>query len=304
MKDGAKRRGLARELLQGRYFPYLILAPAMIVIFFLALFPLFYALWMSLHDLILTNPGSPPFCGLNNFRKVLHDPAFWWSVRNTFVFTFSAVGIEMVLGTAVAFLLNRRLRLQGVIRALLLLPVAAAPIAVGLTWRYMYHTDFGVFNHIVSLLGLSEHNWLGDTATAMPSVILFDVWQWTPFVALIVLAGLQSLPKEPFEAAEVDGASSWQVFRIITLPMLAPLLLFVFLLRVIDAIRIYDPIFALTRGGPGSATETMSWYLYRIGFKFFDMGQASAQAFIFLYFQMILAAITIRFMQKFMIERG
>jgi len=288
-----------------KYFPYILEAPALIIIFILALFPLFYALKMALHETILTNPGSHPFAGLNNFREALNkDPMVWYSLKNTAIFTVSAVSLEMVLGCAIAFLLNRKIKFQGLIRGLLLLPMACAPIAVGLVWRYMYHPDFGVFNFFCNALGLAERNWLGDVSTAMLSLVVFDVWQWTPFIIFVVLAGLQALPREPFEAAEVDGASRWQIFKTLTFPMLAPLLIFVLILRTIDALRFYDPIYALTRGGPGTTTETITWYLYKIGFKFFNMGYASSIAFIFLYAVIILSAVLVAVLKSFSLEEG
>ncbi|UCE55918.1 MAG: sugar ABC transporter permease, partial [Desulfobacterales bacterium] len=206
--------------------------------------------------------------------------------------------VEMIFGIAIAFLLNGLRWFKGIVRGLLLLPLAAAPAAVGLIWRYMYHPDFGVYNGIMSMFGLPERNWLGSTTLALPSVMVFDIWQWTPFVAIITLAGLQSLPKEPFEAAELDGASIWQVHRRITFPMLAPVLTLVFVLRSIDAIRLYDPIVMLTHGGPGTATETLTYYLYRIGLKFFRLDQASAMSILFLYATIVFCALIMRSLLK------
>jgi multiple sugar transport system permease protein len=190
------------------------------------------------------------------------------------------------------------------VRSLLLLPLAAAPIAIGLVWRYMYHSDFGVFNAILAALGLPELNWLGDLQLAMPSIIIFDIWQWTPFVAIITLAGLQSLPKEPFEAAELDGASTWQVLRRLTFPMLTPVLTLIFVLRAIDAVRLYDAVASLTRGGPGAATETLTYYLYRLGLKYFRMDQASAMSLLFLYAVVIFTGIVVRRLMREQAERA
>jgi multiple sugar transport system permease protein len=241
---------------------------------------------------------------LDNYRFALNDKFFWQAARRTLTFAVFAVSIEMVLGVAIAFLLNGLLWGKGVVRSLLILPLAAAPAAVGLVWRYMYHPDFGVYNAIMSAVGLPERNWLGNVHLAMPSVILFDVWQWTPFVALIVLAGLQSLPKEPFEAAELDGASTWQVFRRLILPMLAPVLTLIFVLRTIDAIRLYDAIVSLTHGGPGTATETLTYYLYRLGMKFFRLDQASAISLLFLYVTIIFTGVVLRSMMRAQAERA
>ena len=191
------------RVMSDRWYSMLLITPAMIIIFIFALFPLFYAINLSFRYADLTNPkGIGGFVGLENYREVLNDPVVWESAWRTLIFTFFSVSLEMILGIALAFQMNKMKWLKGLSRALLLLPLAAAPIAVGLVWRYMYHMDFGVFNALLGMAGLPPQNWLGDLNLAMPSVVLFDVWQWTPFVAVITLAGLQALPKEPFEASE------------------------------------------------------------------------------------------------------
>lgn len=277
------------------WYSVLLISPAMIIIFFFALVPLFYAINISFRYVDLTKPGSSgAWVGLENFRFALNDPVFWEATGRTLTFAITAVAIEMVLGIFIAFQLAQMRWFKGIVRSLLLLPLAAAPIAVGLVWRYMYHSDFGVFNAFLSALGFPEQNWLGDLRLAMPSIIVFDIWQWTPFVAIITLAGLQSLPKEPFEAAELDGASTWQVLRRLTFPMLTPVLTLIFVLRAIDAVRLYDAVASLTRGGPGAATETLTYYLYRLGLKYFRMDQASAMSLLFLYAVVIFTGIVVR----------
>ena len=164
----------------------------------------------------------------------------------------------------------------------------------GLFWRYLYDPQFGLINYFLGLIGLPEPNWLGDYTIALWSVILFDVWQWTPFVALIALAGLQALPKEPFEAAELDGASTFRVLRTLTFPMLKPVLFLVLVLRTIDSVRLYDAVAVLTRGGPGTVTETMTFYLYRTGLKLFRMDYASTMAIFFLYAMLVASLFALR----------
>jgi multiple sugar transport system permease protein len=287
------------------WYSLLLITPGTIIIVLFAAFPLRYAINLSLRHVDLTSAvGIGPYVGLENFRFALNDKFFWQAARRTVIFAIGAVTVEMVLGIAIAFLLNGLRWGQGIVRSLLILPLAAAPAAVGLVWRYMYHPDFGVYNAIMSILGLPERNWLGDVDLAMPSVIVFDIWQWTPFVALIVLAGLQSLPKEPFEAAELDGASTWQVLRRLTFPMLGPVLTLVFVLRAIDAIRLYDAIVSLTHGGPGTATETLTYYLYRLGMKFFRLDQASAISLMFLYVTIIFTGVALRSMMRAQAERA
>lgn len=294
-----------KKAMSDTWYSILLIAPAMVIILFFALFPLGYAIDLSFRHVDLTSAvGIGPYVGLDNYRFALNDRIFWESTRRTLIFAVGAVSVEMVLGVAIAFLLNRLRWFKGIVRSLLILPIASAPAAVGLVWRYMYHPDFGVYNGILSALGLPEQNWLGDVRLAMPSVIVFDIWQWTPFVALIVLAGLQSLPKEPFEAAELDGASTWQVLRRLTFPMLAPVLTLVFALRSIDAIRLYDAILSLSHGGPGTATETLTYYLYRIGLKYFRLDHGSAISLLFLYVTIIFTGVVLRSMMRVQAERA
>lgn len=286
-------------------YSLLLVAPALIIIIISALYPLGYAIMLSARHVDLTSAvGIGPYVGLDNYRFALNDGFFWTATGRTILFAILAVSIEMILGISIAFLLNRLKWFKGIVRALLLLPLAAAPAAVGLIWRYMYHPDFGVYNFVMSLLGLPEQNWLGSPKLAFASVVVFDIWQWTPFVAIITLAGLQSLPKEPFEAAELDGASMVQVLRRLTFPMLMPVLTLVFVLRSIDAIRLYDPIVMLTSGGPGTATETLTYYLYRIGLKFFRLDQASAMSILFLYATIVFCLIVMGPLLKHQAERA
>jgi multiple sugar transport system permease protein len=281
---------VSSKSISDRWFSILLIAPAMAIILVFALFPLAYALDVSFRLADLTRGGVKQFVGLENYRVVLQDQAFWSSTWQTLKFTFFAVSLQMVLGLAIAFLIHGATIGKGVIRSLMILPLATSAAVTGLFWRYLYDTQFGLINYFLSLVGLPEPNWLGDIDIAMWSVIFFDVWQWTPFVALIALAGLQSLPKEPFEAAELDGASAWRVLRVLTFPMLKPVLFLVLVLRTIDCMRLYDAVAVLTRGGPGTATETMTFYLYRTGLKLFRMDYASTMAIFFLY-AMLVASI-------------
>lgn len=278
-----------------RMYPYVLIAPAMIVVGFFALYPLGYAVYLSLRFADLTSPvGIGEFLGLQNYHFVLDDGFFWESVRRTLVFSVAAVVIELGLGMAIALLLNGMRLFKGIARSLIILPIAVSPLAVGLIWRYMYHADFGIFNAIVAAVGLPEQQWLGDPGLAMASIIAFDVWQWTPFVALIFLAGLQSVPRQVYEAAAIDGASFWQGFRFISYPMLSRAIIFVSLLRLIDAIRLYDSVFALTAGGPGTATEVLTFYIYRTGIRFFRLDTASAMSILFLYATIVISGLALR----------
>jgi multiple sugar transport system permease protein len=286
------------ERTQRKGFGWLLVLPTIMVLVAIGLFPLLYAINFSVRDADFTFGPPFDFVGLDNFRFALDNPLLWQSLRRTVIFVVFAVGIQMVLGTAIALLLNRRLPAQFLIRGLLILPLAVAPLAAGIIWRLMLNVDFGVVNPLMQAIGLPTRTWLGDPATALASIIVYDIWQWTPFVIFVVLAALQALPREPFEAAEVYGASSWRIFRTLTLPMISPALLLVLLLRLIDAFRLFDPIFALTHGGPGLSTELASWFLYRVAFQRFFIGDASAIAILFLYLTIVLTALLIRFWVK------
>ncbi len=289
----ASQAAYRRPGLSDRWFSILLIAPAMIVILSFALFPLAYALNVSFRFADLTRGGVGEYVGLDNYRTVFADQAFWDASWITLKFTVVAVGTEMILGVAIAFLLHGATRGKGIIRSLIILPLATSAAVTGLFWRYLYDTQFGVLNWLLGLMGLYEPNWLGDFNIALWSVVIFDVWQWTPFVALIALAGLQSLPKEPFEAAELDGASTWMVLRTLTFPLLAPVLFLVLVLRTIDCARLYDAVAVLTRGGPGTSTETLTFYLARTGLSLFRMDYASTMSIFFLYVMLVAAVFAL-----------
>lgn len=289
----ASQAAYGRAGLSDRWFSILLIAPAMVVILTFALFPLAYALNVSFRFADLTRGQIGEFVGMENYRTVFADQAFWEASWITLKFTVVAVGAEMILGIAIAFLLHGATRGKGIIRSLIILPLATSAAVTGLFWRYLYDTQFGVMNWLLGVLGLYEPNWLGDFNIALWSVVIFDVWQWTPFVALIALAGLQSLPKEPFEAAELDGASTWMVHRTLTFPLLAPVLFLVLVLRTIDCARLYDAVAVLTRGGPGTSTETLTFYLARTGLSFFRMDYASTMSVFFLYVMLVAAVFAL-----------
>lgn len=292
-----------RRLTDARYGALLV-TPAMLIIVFFAIFPLMYAIYLAGHHVDLTAGGIGEYVGLENFRYALHDDDFVTAARVTLVMLVLALGFEIVLGVGLALVINRLRWFKGPTRALFLLPLAAAPLAVGLIWRYMYDSEFGVFNGLLSLIGVGSVNWLGIDRLAMISIVIFDVWQWTPFVMLITLAGLQALPREPFEAASLDGATATTVFRRLTLPLLLPVLALIIVLRLIDLARLYDPIAAMTRGGPGSATETLSYYMYRVGLQSFRLDQASAMALLVLFVIVVVSGIGLRPLMRQQAERA
>ncbi len=299
------RSAPAKARISELLYAWLLVIPALILLLIFGIIPLVYAINVAFRFADLTSPrGVAEFVGLANFQFALNDSFFWASVQRTLTFAVFAVGIEMFLGVGLAFLLNSQKWFKGITRSLFILPLAISPYAIGLIWRYMYHPDFGVFNQLVSLVGLPEQTWLSNPGLAMASIIAFDVWQWTPFVTFIALAGLQALPKEPFEAARLDNASSWRVLRTLTFPMLAPVLTLVLVLRSMDAVRLYDPVISLTAGGPGTSTEVLTYYLYRLGLQYFRVDRASAMALLFLFATVVFTGLALRRFMRRIAERS
>lgn len=259
-----------------RWLPWALIAPAALFVLALTVLPLGYSLLTSLREF---RPGKPPvFVGLQNFSHLLHDSNFHSSLGTTFVYTIVATGLEFLLGLALALLLKEEFFLQGVIRSSLIIPMVIAPVVVGIIWRLLYNADVGLFSFGVQALTGKSVSVLSSTVLALPALILVDIWEWTPFMFLILLAGIQSLPQEPFEAARVDGASAWNVFFHLTLPMLRPVILVAILIRALDAFTVFDQVFVLTQGGPGTATEVATLMIYKTAFRFSQFGYGAAMA--------------------------
>ncbi len=279
---------------QERFLPYLLIAPTVAVLFTLSIYPLFYAIKTSFQT------GDDLHFSLGNFTRLFSDGFFFSALAHTFVFASLALTLEFLIGLSLALLLDSKLRGKNVFRALLLVPMMLPPVVVGVIWRLMFNSDFGAINGTLKSFGFDTTNltWLASSKLAFLSIIVVDVWQWTPFVFLILLAGLQAIPNEPYEAALIDGSSPWQTFKNITLPLLKPAILIALLLRTMDLLRVFDSIFILTEGGPGNATETISLYIYRTAFRFGDFGYATAMSFVLLILTNIISAMYIRFLQK------
>ena len=261
----------------------LLLLPSVGLLLLILVGPFFYMVWTSFTDLSFAIPGRDGnFVGFDNFRRLMRDdPIFWGSFFLTLKFVFWTVTIEFVTGFALALLLFHFIERRRVVLTLLLVPMMLAPVAVGLIWKLLLQGDFGMVTYYLRLFGLLDIRsaLLSNAALVLPTVILIDVWQWTPFVTLVMLAGLMSLPREPFEAAIMDGATPVQVFRDVALPLLRPIIALVLLLRGIDAFKEFDKIFILTGGGPGTTTELLSIYTYRVNFKSWDLGYGATCAF-------------------------
>jgi multiple sugar transport system permease protein len=268
--------------------------PALLFLLAVSIAPLLYSLVVSFLRYNLMNPERRGFIGLRNFQLLLESPDFWNSLFVTFKFVAIAVSVELALGLGLALVLSRELPGMNLFRSLILVPLALAPVVVGLLWRFMLGTEYGILNFLISAIGFSRTDFLSNTTLALPVIALVDVWQWTPFMFLILLAAIQALPHDPYEAAAIDGASTWETIVHITLPQLKYPILVALLLRTIDAFRVYDLIFMMTRGGPVNATDTLSWSVYNVGFRTFNMGYAAALSWIMLIIVTIVVTIFIR----------
>jgi multiple sugar transport system permease protein len=254
-----------------------LVAPAVAMLGLVVLYPAVWVIWLSLHR-SMPIFGVHRFVGLSNFHDLAADPQFAVALGNTVLFVVASVGLELLLALPAAVLLDGISRGRGVLRVIVLVPWAIPTVVSARMWEWIYQPDYGVLNHILkSLLGISPH-WLGDPALALWSAIVMDVWKTAPFVVLILLAGLASIPGELYEAARVDGASRWQVFRHVMLPLLKPAIVVALLFRSIEAFRVFDAIYVLTGGGPAGRSETLSVYAYRALFSSMDFGYGSAAA--------------------------
>jgi len=263
---------------------YNYLLPVIVLLVAITIFPLLYSLIVSLTNLRLTSMEGPKFVGLKNYYEILfHDKRFWRSLYNTFTIAVPALVLEAIIGLGIALLLNRGIRGKKIITVLLILPVVIPPITTGLIWRMLYHEKYGAINGLLYAIGIKyQITWLSTPGLAKFAVIITDVWQWTPFMMMMILAGLQSIPVECIEAAEIDGANAFQRFIYITLPMLRYTIMVATLLRIMDLIKLFDVIFVLTMGGPGGTTETISIYTYLVSFRAFRMGFGSALSYLVL----------------------
>lgn len=276
-----ERRALAvprgSGVARARGWRVVTLAPAVAVYLLLALLPIVNLLVMSVHDIRWVQ-GVPQwdFVGTRHFQSISSDPLLRAGAANTLIFAAAAVALEMALGLTLALLVSRARHGRVLYRTIFLLPVLIPGIVIGAIWKLMYHPDFGIINQVVTAVGLPAQDWLGDTRLALASVIVVDVWHWTPFVFLLLLAAVETLPQEVQEAARIDGASSWQAFRHVTFPMLLPAFAATLAFRLIVSFKVFDEVYLLTGGGPGTATEVVSFTIYRRFFTEDRMGYGAA----------------------------
>lgn len=291
-ETGAVAVARSRFARQVRMFPKLLFLPTIIYLLVLTIFPLFYSLGVSFFHMV---PGQKTrFVGVENYATLLKDPTFHHALLVTLIFVFVGVTIEIILGMVIALIFNRHLPGLGVFRLIVYIPMMVSPLVMGYFWRFMFETTFGVINYLLSLVGVPAVRWLIEPNPALISILIVDIWQWTPFVVLLILAGLQTVPRELYEIATLDRASWWMQFRRITLPYLKFPLLLALLFRTIDVIKLFDSIYIMTGGGPGDYTQNLSVMAYKIGFTYFQVGKAAALSWIMVIIVNILATILIQ----------
>lgn len=263
-----------------RSFRFRMLSPLLAVAGVAVGLPLAYAFYLSLTDFSLTQQGVAQFVGATNYQDSLTNEDLWGAIGTTATYIVIAVSLETILGLMIALSLQKQQWARDITRAMLLAPMFITPIAVGLTFRFLLNDQLGAIPYLLDQVGVN-YDFLG-TGNALLTLALIDVWQWTPFMVLLLLAGLESIPKQPLEAARVDGAGALYIFRRITLPLLTPILSVAILLRSLDAMKVFEYVYATTRGGPGTETETIQYFAYQTGIQFFRLGEASSMAFILL----------------------
>jgi multiple sugar transport system permease protein len=274
---------------------WLMVAPAVLLILGLGVYPLVSSLALSFQKWELQSQDRP-FVGLANYREALSDGRVWGALENTGLIVLFAVAIELVLGLGLALLLVGEFRGKRIILPLLMLPVMMVPVVVGLTWRMLWDNQYGAINAVLSGIAGRPVNilWLAQKDTAIAAMIVTDVWQWTPFMLLVLLAGLSAVNPDLYEAAALDGAGWWASLRDISLPGIAPVVAVAVLFRALDAFKIFDLVFMFTQGGPGTSTETASWYVYQLGFKFFRLGYASAVSWLLVILLTVVCTVYVR----------
>jgi multiple sugar transport system permease protein len=255
--------------------------PAVLFILLMMVFPIVYTVWNSMTPWSLSTGQPQTFQGPTNYFNLPGDSRFVASIFRTFYFTIIAVAVELVLGVAIALLLNRDFPFKRFVSSIMLLPMMATPVAIAMVWLLMYVPTTGVVNYVLRLANLPQPLWVYNENSVIPALALVDVWEWTPMIVLICLAGLTALPHDPLEAAIVDGASTWQTIRYVTLPMLLPTISVAALLRLIDALKTFDIIYVMTQGGPGFTSETLNIYTYVQAFGYFNFGYASSVLVVF-----------------------
>ncbi|MCY3780754.1 MAG: sugar ABC transporter permease [Chloroflexi bacterium] len=281
--------------------PWLVVfvIPAFVIVVAVQVYPLAYSAVLSVQDWVLTESQTPKgFVGLENFAKELSDETFRRSIRNSVFITGGALALQMTLGISLAYLTMGSSWRMRAIRTLLILPMVIAPVAAGTLWRILLNSRAGLVNHLLSQIGVKGPEWLAHPDWAMVSVILLDTWQWTPFVLLVASAAIASIPEDLLEVAAIDGASRWQTFLYVELPLLMPLLLLTLVFRMLESLLSLDSIYSLTFGGPGYSTYTLTYYIYTQGLRNFNFGAAAASSWIFMVFASLCIGLVFWFQRR------
>ena len=266
-----------------RHFKWLMVAPAALLILAFSIYPMLFSLWVAFVNYDFQIPGHA-FVGLQNFHQIIDDPLAWSSLGLTIALSVAVVAIEFALGLALALAMVKTFRGRGIVMSILIIPLFISPVIVGQSWALFLQRPFGPADYLLSQLihRPVAISWVGETPWVYIAIVLADIWQWTPFMFVILLAGLAAIPPHLYEAAELDGVGALETFSYVTLPQLAPVMLLAITLRLLDAVKLFDVIFMLTGGGPGTATYTTSFYLYQIGFQQFHLSMATAGSWLFL----------------------
>ena len=275
---------------------WIFAAPAAAIVALVILFPWAFTLYMSVHDWKVT--GATPFVGLANYTRMLQDDRFLSAIVRTLSFTTAAVIAPVLLGVWAAVCFAANFKFRGLARTIFIMPMMATPVAISLVWTMMFHPQLGVLNYLLTSVGLPPSTWVYDSATVIPTLVMVETWQWTPLVMLIVLGGIASLPQDPYEAARIDGASAWQMFRHITLPLAWPFIMVATVIRLIDALKTFDTIYVITLGGPGTSSETLNIMLYQTAFAYYDLGYGSAIVVVFFVLILLISLLLLRVRQR------
>jgi multiple sugar transport system permease protein len=281
-----------------RRFGWSLTAPGLAALMLVIAFPLFFTLFVSAFDYTLMHRSFDSFVGLENYRAGIAEDYFAESLWVTLKFVIAVVLLEFVIGFAVALMLNAVTRFKDVYYLILLMPLLINPVVVALIWRMFLHPELGIVNYLLGLVGIAKVNWLGDPDIAFWTVVLTDIWHQVSFMIVLLLAGLSALPKEPYEAARMDGASALQSFIHVTLPLMRPVIVVTLLIRLIFAVKTFDLVYVMTRGGPGTATDLISYFIYRSAFFGLNIGQASAISVLLLVIVLGLTAYLHRYMRS------
>ena len=284
----------AEPLRPASYWPFVL--PALVVVGGVIVFPWAFTIWMSLREWKIG--GANSFTGFDNYIRLVTDTRFLDAVWHTILSTALSVILPLALGLFAAIVFHNRFPMRGLLRGLFVMPMMATPVAIALVWTMMFHPQLGVLNYLLSLVGIPPQLWVFAPSTVIPSLVLVETWQWTPLVMLILLGGLAAIPTEPYESAVIDGAGAWQMFRYITWPLILPFIMVAAIIRTIDAVKSFDIIYAITQGGPGTASETINLYLYSVAFAYYDVGYGSAIAVVFFVLIVILSMLLLHLRQR------